>query len=274
MYELHWRLKHKPFDNQTGASPFVPLHTHQGALLKLRYLVDEQKGIALLVGEHGIGKSFLTRVLEEEIVAKNSGPFIRLLIPQISATGMLAYLAHRLGVQVDRAHDEFLILAELEQRLTELTADGKHALFVIEDAHLLELEHLQLLRSLLNLRESVEIQFSVILCGRPELIGQLKMVAGLDQRLVVRAAIEPLTQRETERYIIERMRAAGGSGNEFCLDAVKRLWQLTQGIPRKLNQLADLTLLVGYVDELPSIGVVEVNAAAEELMSVALPRAA
>lgn len=273
MYEGHWQLYRRPFDIDE-ASSFYPARTHQGAMLKLRYLVDQAKGIAALVGEHGVGKTFLTRVFEAEASPELAGPFVRLMVPQLSPEGMLAYLAARLGAPCPSLQPDHVVLERLEGALAEHAAAGACPVLVIDDAHLLEIEHLELIRLLLNLNEAGTARFSVLLCGRPELLGRLETVAGLDQRVVVRAALEPLEEDEVGPYLVHRLNSAGGTGAEFNPGAVRRIWQLSQGCPRRINQLADLALLVGYADSLPTIGPVEVDAAAEELYSIVVPAAA
>lgn len=274
MYEQHWNLTSRPFADARPPAGFVATHTHQGALLKLRYLIEQQQGAAVLAGEHGIGKSYLTRVLEADCRESAGGPFVRLLLPQLSPTGMLAYWAHRIGAMLPTGASEHDVLLGLERRLAELSESNLHPIFIVDDAHLLEVAHLDMIRLMLNLRESDNIEFSVILCGRPELLGLVETSAGLGQRIAVRAGLDPLNAKETAEYIAARMRSAGGTGREFTPAAAHRLWQLSQGVPRRLNQLCDLTLLVGYADALQLIGAVEVDAAAEELSSVSIPRAA
>jgi general secretion pathway protein A len=274
MYEQHWSLKTRPFAEGRQAEGYVATHTHQGALLKLRYLVEQRQGAGVLVGEHGLGKSYVTRVLEADCRETQAGPFVRLLLPQLSPAGILAYWAHRMGAVIPSVASEHDVLLGLERRLAELCREGLHPVLVVDDAHLLDVAHLDMLRLALNLRESGDMEFSIILAGRPELLGLLEMSAGLAQRIAVRAGLDPLDARETADYISSRMKTAGGTGEEFSPAAALRLWQLSQGVPRRINQLCELTLLVGFADALTTIGAVEVDAAAEELLSVSVPRAA
>lgn len=274
MYERYWQFSRRPFDGDGGADSFFPGRTHQGCLLKLRYLVDQQKGIAAVVGEHGAGKTYVTRVYESETPPEVAGPFVRLMIPQLSPAGMLAYLAAKLGAEGGAPESDHAVLERLEQTLGAHTSAGRHPILVVDDAHLLDVAHLELLRLLLNLRDTEAAQFSIVLCGRPELLGQLEMVAGLNQRLVVRAAVEPLDEHEVGPYLAQRLKSAAGTGSEFDEAAVRRIWQLSQGVPRRINQLADLALLVGYADGRRRVAAVEVDAAAEELLSIAIPAAA
>jgi general secretion pathway protein A len=151
----------------------------------------------------------------------------------------------------------------------ELLRGQKHVVFMIDDAHLLEMAQLHVLRLLLNLREEGRADFTLILAGRTELLARLTKLPALEQRIAVRTAVEPLKKAEIGPYLRHRLQVAGRSEMIFSPSAATTVWELSQGIPRRINQLCDLALLVGYVDELPSIDVVEIEAAAEELMSVA-----
>lgn len=269
MYEGYWKLSRRPFDDGVAPDFYFPGSTHQAALLKLRYLIDQRKGIGLIVGEHGLGKSFLTHVLEHDPLCEGVGPFVRLVIPQLTPAGTIAYLARRLGAEFpDHASDQ-CILRALELRLEEFRDHRQHPVLLVDDAHLLDVPHLNMLRLLLNLREEQRADFSILLSGRTELLARLSRIAALDQRVMVRAALLPLEADDVLGYVQHRMQIAGCSSRIFNERAAKTIWELSQGIPRRINQICDLALLVGFVDELKGIGPVELEAAAEELHSVA-----
>lgn len=267
MYQSHWNLKQRPFDESAEPSFYSPCQPHQSALLKLRYLLDQRKGVGTIVGDHGLGKTMLTHVLEEESREDGVGPFVRLVIPQLSASETLAYLAQRLGADAKECTTQSLVLHKLETLLSEFQESQKHIVFLIDDAHLLNMDHLQALRLLLNLREGGLADFSLILSGRTDLLARLKRISPLDQRVAVRASLRPLEENEVHEYLTQRMRAAGGKPDIFSLEASRVVCELSGGIPRRINQIADLALLVGFVDELSHIGGIEVTAAAEELFS-------
>src|SRR5690606_26162855 len=191
------------------------------------------------------------------------------VFPQLSPAGTLAYFAGHLGSTVTAADGDDVILRDLEKRLSELQRRQQHLVLVIDDAHLLELPQLQLLRLLLNLREEGRSDFSLILSGRTEILARLQRLAALDQRVVVRAALEPLPSEEVLPYLQKRLEVAGRADHVFDEEAARTIWSLTQGIPRRINQLCDLALLVGYVDDRHTIQSIEVEAAAEELTSIA-----
>lgn len=268
MYERYWQLDSRPFEDGAAPEFYVESESHAAALMKLRYLIEQRRGAGLVAAEHGLGKSFLTQVLEAEL-GQGACRSIRLLFPELAAEALLSYLAARLGAEVSALTPQDVVLRELENRLADLRDQQQHALFVIDDAHLLSLAHLNVLRLLLNLREECRADFSLILCGRTELLTQVSRLVSLDQRITVRAALQPLSVEETGRYLERRLEVAGRREPLFRPDAVQAIWEVSQGIPRRINQLADLALLVGFADRLSGIDAVEIEAASAELIAVA-----
>jgi len=129
------------------------------------------------------------------------------------------------------------------------------------------MEHLNCLRLLSNLRENGVGNFSIILSGRTDLLSKVKRLKSLDQRISVRMALRPLSVSEVESYLSQRLDAAGAS-HLFDAKSAQVIWELSQGVPRRINQICDLALLVGFVDQLESISSIEIEAAAEELICI------
>lgn len=269
MYEAYWKLTQRPFEDGPRPDCYVATRTHQAALLKLRYLVEQRKGIGLIAGEHGLGKTFLTHLLTSELAAARSTRVARLVFPLLNPEDTLGYLAERLGLETSDHETDGRRLRRLEDHLAQLRRDREHVVIVVDDAHLLDLPQLHVLRLLLNLHEQETADLSLVLSGRAELLPRLSRLAALDQRVSVRAVLDPLSVDEVATYVSRRLVAAGRHEILFDSRAAQTLWELSQGIPRRINQLCDLSLLVGFVDELAGIGPVEIQAAAEELLSPA-----
>lgn len=269
MYESYWHLTQPAFDNDANGEFYFPSRSHHGALLKLRYLVENRKELGLLVGDHGLGKTYLTHLLESQLGASNS-PVVRLMFPTLAPGEMLRYLAGQLGVSTEDRHGPAVpdvILTRLQAHIDHLHESGRRPVMIIDDAHFLELPHLQTLQLLLNLHQR-GLGASLLLVGRSELLPRLRRLPGLSDRVAVRTTLQPLTLEECSQYIEHRLHAAGMDSSPLEAPAVESLWRLSQGVPRRLNQLCDLSLLVGYADGLSSLTKSEVEAAAEELCCV------
>lgn len=267
MYESYWKLDQRPFENGAAPQFYYPSPSHQASLLKLRYLIEQQKGLGLIVGEHGLGKSFLTHVLERECQSEQIGPFIRLVVPALSTSETLAYLAARLGVAVKSGQSIEGTLLALESRLQKLNQQKQFPVFIIDDAHLLDIEQLQLLRLLLNIHEDGIGRFTLILCGRTDLLARVKRLKDLDQRIAVHMAMQPLSEAEVLNYVRHRLEVAG-RGSMFEPETARSIFELSQGVPRRINQICDLSLLVGFVDQLEMISALEIETAADEILCV------
>ncbi len=267
MYEAYWKLSSRPFDDGAYPEFYSASPSHQASLLKLRYLIQQNKGLGLLVGDHGLGKTYLTHVLERECQDDGIGPFVRLVFPCLSPGEILSYLAARLGIPKTSVSSPEITLLQLEDKLRELTKNNEHPVFVIDDAHLLEVQHLDVLRLLLNLHEQGPCRFSMILSGRSDLLSRVQRLKALDLRASVRMALQPLTREQVRDYISDRL-GASGADEIFDRRAVQTIWELSQGVPRRINQLCDLSMLVGFVDQLPRISSIEIEAAANELACI------
>ena len=271
MYQRYWHLETPPFENSLDAGFFFPSGTHQGALLKLQSAGETRKELALLTGGHGTGKTYLTHVLEHDL-GPDAGPFVRVIFPQMSPAEMLSYIAVRIGCPEIEVHSDRggvdRTLRVVEGRLQQLSESGVRLVLVIDDAHLLSPEHLQTLQLFLNIQQHAGDACLVILTGRPDLLPHVQRVGGLYQRVSVRMALHGLSEDEVGRYVDHRLARAGSEGVIFEEASIRILWELSQGSPRRLNQICDLALLVGYADSLSAITPVELEAAAQELTSV------
>ena len=271
MYEGYWKLERSAFQGAADVGDFFASRTHHTALLKLKYLIENRKGVGVLSGAHGLGKTFLTRVLEKELES-SLGPIARLVFPQMSPGEMLAYLAAKLGAETSAQESlrTDLVLRRFEARLEELARIQKHALLIIDEAHLLEPEHFQTLHLLTNLPVEAGAMFTLLLVGEPELLPKVQRIGALDDRITVRTSLRPLTEEETRDYVLRRLERAGAPQGIFSREAFRSLWETSLGVPRRINQLCDLSLLVGFADCLSSVSHVEIEAAAEELSAVAV----
>jgi len=266
MYEPHWRLLRPAFNCDADGAFYFPSASHEGALLKLQYAVEHHKGAGLLVGSHGAGKSYLVQRLIQEL-----GPqryhCARIVYPALNTNDLLRDIAVRLGA--DREHDTAAgadgVLRATERRLKQLTSAGQFPVLIIDEAHVLEVEQLQMLQLLLNLDDGVAIRMSLILVGHVELLPRVQRAGGLDSRVAARCMLAPLRAEETADYVRHRLQVAGRPTCPFDAEALATIAELSQGMPRQINQICDLALLIGFADKLREVSGLDVEAAAAEL---------
>lgn len=271
MYTQFWNLECQPFECDYDSRFFFRSRTHQAALLKLKYLVDSNKGAGLLIGETGAGKSSVTSMLASELAAEYS-PVVTLHYPLLNPAELIAFLAGELGadaggVQSTQPIDE--LLRSLKTTLRAHNDEGRHPVIVLDDAH--HIEDARVFRTLqlvLNLRH--ETPFTVIMTGQPILLSRVAQVPELDQRIGAKSLLQPFAREETAEYIRHRLTVAGVESQVFSIEAMNEIHELSGGLPRQINRLADLALLVGYADRLSEIPRSIVSSAAAEVCSPAL----
>ena len=274
MYEPYWQLERKPFENCSDPDFYYPGESHQAALLKLRYAVESRRGGALLAGASGLGKTLLVHMLQA-ILGETFDPFVHLIFPQMSAEQLLAYLAAELippGPQTPRP-DLNASLPEsihlIQRFLKSNTEQGRHAVVVFDEAHLIEDRRvLETVRLLTNFETGGHPGLTILLAAQPGILPVLDRMPQLEERLGVKCLLRPFTEQETAQYVGHRLHVAGAAKSMFEPAALKTLHQLTHGIPRQINRLCDLALLIGYAEERHVLTADQIEAVCEELVAV------
>ncbi len=288
LYEAYWQLDRRPFENTSDPRFYYPGESHQGAMLKLRYAVENRRGGALLCGASGSGKTLLVQQLKRHL-GKQSRPFVQLVFPQMPAEALLAYLADELAAPIastfeaastlqpfqmadsrSTRHGIEETIRRIEQSLAQNSAQSEHAVVVIDEAHLLDdTRTLEALRLLLNFENDSQPALTLLLVGQPGLLPQIDRMPALEERLGVKCLLRPFNTDETAGYVNLRLQAAGAKDQIFKPAALEALHELSHGLARQINRLCDLALLVGYAEERKSIDAEQLEAVAQELVTVA-----
>lgn len=271
MYLDYWQLSSQPFEPFAAGAALYPCETQEAALLKLRYAIENQRGASILAGPAGTGKTLLTQLLEAQLDARFA-PFVRLVFPQMSSRDLLVYLAEELGAPPAEAprHTVEECVRRLQFYLTENARLERHAVVVVDEAHLLEdCGTFETLRLLLNFEVAAKPTLSLLLVGQMGLVSAVGRQPSLAERVAVSTVLRPLSAEETAGYVRHRLHAAGTTRDVFTPDALEALHYHAHGIPRQINRLADLALLVGFADQLPELTSAEIEAVSEELVALA-----
>ena len=271
MYHDYWGLDRSPFESDGDLDLFVSTPEVDAVLLKLRYLLDRPQAAGALVGSTGVGKTTVLRQLITEFAAATpEGVSVRVVYPRLRPCELLATLAVRLGADPSEVDSTRVgldrVLAVLQQTLTAATGP---VLIAIDDAHTIDdPETWQALRLLTNLRETDGIGFTLLLAGQNELLGRLKQHPELAARVPLRVALPPLCPTSVVKYVQTRLAKSGCQQEPFDAPALAELAASADGIPRRINERADLCLLLGVADRLPMLTAGEVKAASGELDAV------
>ncbi|MFC1658269.1 ExeA family protein [Candidatus Omnitrophota bacterium] len=254
MYESYWGLKEKPFENTPDARYVYYAPKHEEAFSRILYAVREKKPAAILTGEYGTGKTLLTQVLVDELTKDNKYRIASILNPRLSSAELIREIISQLGSDVEYSLTKVDLLNILKRTLLNNTETGKHNLIIIDEAQtIVDNDVFEELRLLLNFQFNNKFLLSLILVGQTELIEKIKSLPHLRQRISVRYHLGALEEPEIKLYIQHRLRIAGGNQDIFEDNACKEIYLSSFGLPRQINNICDLALLVGFGKKVHSI---------------------
>lgn len=269
MYREYYQFRELPFNITADPDFFFSSSKHADAFENLKFGVNQRKGIIVVTGEIGTGKTTLIRTF-----LARSQPNIKtalILNPNVSDTELLKFMIRDFGISVKNSSKYSLINA-LNEFLLQETMRGNNAVIIIDEAQNLSIRAMESIRLLSTLETTKEKLLQVILVGQPELYNKLKLPAlrQLNQRISVRFHLQPLTRPEVQLYVLHRLGIASigpESTVRFTEDAISAIYEHSHGSPRMINILCDRALLAGFIKEAFVIDRDLVNCCAEEVFS-------
>lgn len=247
-YESFYNLKEHPFSFSTDEKFYYDAPQHSKALLKLTHAVDTEKGLALLIGDIGMGKTTLSRRLLDQLITNGVEATLLVIVhSEITSLWFLKKIALMLESSVD-SENKIEIITAVYHRLLELSNQNKKVVILIDEANMLQQrEIMEEIRGLLNLESERGKLLNFVLFGLPDMEEHLKLDRPLYQRIAVRCVLEQLDHEATHSYIIHRLRVAGCSRPLFTAEGMKAIYQYAQGVPRTINAICDNALLEGFL---------------------------
>jgi general secretion pathway protein A len=267
MYLEFYRLKENPFNLVSDPRFLYYSESHCDAMAHLLYGVRERKGIILMLGEAGTGKTTLVRATLDMLQKTRVVPSL-ILNPIISTTEEF-YDSVLRGFGLDGYRKSILDMSDVLQRfLMQQTRRGRIPVLIVDEGQELSKPLLEQVRMLSNLEADGQKMLQIVLSAQPEMSDRLDSfeLRAMRQRITVRCRLSSLTAEETWSYLNFRLLAAGGDGHVIFLpEAVERMYAYSSGIPRILNSIADNCLLAGYARSLNSVDARVVERVAEHL---------
>lgn len=256
MYESFYGLRERPFD-LTPNPRFIYLSgCHLEALSVVHYGIVGRKGITLVVGEAGTGKTTVIRTALEAI-AQPTARCVYLSNPTLTRAEFYEFLAASFGLTAEAAGSKARFLIEFERLLQQRSKAKDLTALVIDEAQSLSLELMEEVRLLANLETLTDKLLPVVLAGQPELAAMLERqeLRQLKQRVALRADLAPLGLRQVAAYVSGRIRKAGGDPLQvFNKDAIVLIHRASGGIPRTISVVCDNAMLAGYAAGVKPVG--------------------
>jgi general secretion pathway protein A len=257
MYLRYYNLKKKPFENTPDPLFLFESKKHREVLASLVYGINSGKGLLLVVGDIGTGKTTLIHALlkrlDPSFITIN---FINPCLDPRTVTfeGILVLLARRLGLS-HLVKDKIQLLEIVTRALEALDRKGRKVVLIFDEAHLLSEKSLEEIRLLSNIENERRKLIQIVIVGQNELNAKIEKesLRPLKQRVSISRRLERLNKSETEDYINHRVRVAGNDSQLFKKKAISLIFKESEGIPRLINQICDNSLLIGYAVESRSI---------------------
>jgi general secretion pathway protein A len=257
MYKSYYKLTRNPFELTPDPTCFVPTMRHNEALAALYYGIRRHKGVVVVTGEVGTGKTLLLRCLLQLFKESSEVSYAYLYNCRLTPLEFLHYTVSDFGLSASDGNKSKLIL-ELSKYVTSRGVKGLTTVLIVDEAHNLSMELLEEIRLLSNLETNDDKLLQIVLVGQPELDEKLDSfeLRPLKQRIALRAHLSALLPEEAEKYIVERLAIAGADsrrGQIFSPGAIKTIYSYSHGIPRLINTLCENALINGYAKQMPTI---------------------
>lgn len=254
MYEKHWGLSEKPFENTPDPRFMYYSKKHEEALTRLLYAVKEEKGAAMLTGEYGSGKTVLSRILIDELIKNKIYEVALIIHPQLNPLEFMQEIIYQLkNEHVEGSKPKLLHM--LQDSIYKNYREEKKTVVLIDEAQIIRSqETFEEVRLFLNFQLNNKFLITLILIGQPELLRKINAIPQLEQRLGIKYHLTGLDDKETQEYIKHRLEVARAQKEIFTKEALEIIYQYSKGLPRKINNICDLSLLVGFGSDAKEIG--------------------
>lgn len=255
MYAEFYNFKARPFQLTPDPRFYFDSATHKKAMAYLTYGLAQGEGFIIITGEIGAGKTTLVGHLFDEL-DRDQYVAAKVVTTQLGADDLLRLVASGFGINTEGA-DKALLLQRIQRFLVNRYHEGKRVLLIVDEAQNLPKASLEELRMLSNFQEDDRALLQSFLLGQPEFREKWAHDPELEQlrqRIIATHHLEPMTREETEGYITHRLERVGWEGDPaFTKDAFDRIFDYTDGVPRRLNTLMSRVLLLGSIEELHEI---------------------
>ena len=244
MYLEYWGLQKFPFENAPDPDFMYHSSEHQEALIRLIYAAKRSKGAVLLTGEIGCGKTMLSRVFVQQL-SEAEFDIGLMTNPSMEPVDFLKEALYQLGLDA-QSNSKQELLKILNDRMLENVKNNRSMLLIVDEAQLVHQSTFEEIRLLLNFQLNDRYLLTLVLMGQPELRDMVRGYKQLDQRIAIRFHLNPLNLLDSGKYIAFRLEKASRKESIFTAAAIEEIYSYSGGVPRKINNICDLSLLIGF----------------------------
>ena len=268
MYQDFYGLNDKPFQLSPDVRFFFPSKEHKRALSFLDYGLEQADGFIVITGDVGTGKTMLVQTLLKNLDPRET-LVATVVTTQLKEDDLLHLVASSFGLRVNTT-SKALLLRDVERMCLQQHQEGRRMLLIVDEAQNLPKEAVEELRMLSNFQLAGKPLLQVFLLGQEEFRATLLSPGfeQLRQRVIATYHLSPLDADETRTYIEHRLETVGWTHDpEFAEDAFPSIFEFSDGVPRRINNLCDRVMLYSYLEELHNIDASVVECVAKEIGS-------
>lgn len=243
-YLQYFRLSHEPFGHAPAQDAYFASESHTRVIDRVVWAVEGMRGLAVVSGDVGHGKTTLARRLMQVLPDTTYQTVMVVMVHAgVKPEWLLAHIAKQLGV-MEISDNKLDLVGRIYVRLEHYYKEGRKVVIVLDEAQMLTgQEMMEELRGLLNLEMPGKKLLSLVLFGLPEVFENLYLDKPLAQRMALRCELSPFTQHETKAYLQHRLVVAGSNRPIFSAPAARFIHIASGGVPRLINVIADNALL-------------------------------
>ncbi len=254
-YLAFFKLKEQPFSTAVDSKFYYNSTQHAEAIIRIKYAVDTMKGLAVVTGGIGTGKTTLARRILDELDEEHyEAALLVVLHSSVTTNWLMKKIAMQIEVK-DPGIASVELLGQIYERLLEIHESGLKTVVLIDEVQMLQSQEImEEFRGLLNMEIPEGKLITFVFFGLPELDALLSLDEPLKQRVAIRCTLTAFPEDITREYIQHRLKIAGCASNIFKPDAIKLVHLYSKGIPRLINNICDNALLEGFLVKKNVIG--------------------
>lgn len=271
MFIAHWGLRCSPFAGQLNPEEYYASETHEEALARIQFLIENGRRLGFLLGATGMGKSLLFEILSRQ-QRQSGGLAIRFNLTGIDASEFAWKLSTGLGHLSNTDRNPVEWWRGIADRLAANRYQKQRTLILLDDADDCAEDVLAGICRVALMEQRPDALLTLIIAAQPQNV--VRLGNKINELCELRVDLEPWESDETAAYVCDALVRAGAKQPIFTEEALTRLQALTHGVPRRVRQLAELSLVAGAGENALEIGPEIIDSVHRSLTSRGLSEAA